>query len=198
MKTNCFRHATFATLVAGLLAGASSARAQTEKSPSSERRPGTGDEPGRFQRPMAGGPAGRLGPGFDRLQSVLTEEQRASMREAMQAQREKLRQLEEQIREQRQQLMLAGIAEKFDEEAVRKKALAVAKVEAEMTVLRAKAFSQIRPALTPEQIEKLKAAPPGPGQDQPETQRRRPDVTRDEHGLPLKDSPPAARPPSPQ
>jgi Spy/CpxP family protein refolding chaperone len=137
----------------------------------------------------------RAGAGFERLQSVLTEEQRASLREAMQAQREKLRDLEEQIRDQRQQLMLAGLTEKFDEEAVRKKALAVAKVEAEMTVLRAKAFSQIRPALTAEQMAKLKAGPAGPGSDQPETPRRRPDVPRDEHGLPLKDSPPATKPP---
>ena len=189
MKRKCFRHTAFAILLASSLTSTLSARAQSERNAQQERRPASGDEPGRFQRPP-GGLMGRAAPGFDRLQTVLTEEQRASLREAMQGQREKLRDLEEQIRDQRQQLMLAGLTAKFDEEAVRKQALAVAKVEAEMTVLRAKAFSQIRPALSAEQIQKLKAAPAGtgPGSDQPETPRRRPDIPRDEHGLPLKDN----------
>jgi hypothetical protein len=42
---------------------------------------------------------------------------------------------------------------------------------------------------------RLKAAPAGLGPDQPEAPRRRPDVPRDEHGLPLKDGSPAPKPP---
>jgi Spy/CpxP family protein refolding chaperone len=187
MKMMCSRIKTTA-LLAALLGSLIAASAQPEKNSGPEGRPPAGQEPARGQRPqMAGGPAGRFGPGFERVQSVLTEDQRASLREAMQGQREKMRDLDEKMRDVRQGLLLAGLVEKFDEEAVRAKALAAAKLEAEMTVLRAKAFSQMRPVLSPEQIEKLKAPPANRGEDQPETPRRRPDGPRDENGLPLKD-----------
>jgi Spy/CpxP family protein refolding chaperone len=135
--------------------------------------------------------AGRFVPGMERLQGILTEEQRASLREAMEGQREKMRELEEKTRTARQGLLTAGLTEKFDEEAVRQKALNAAKFEAEITVLRARAFSKMRPPLSPEQIEKLKSPPADRGEDQPEAPRRRPEVRRDEHGLPLKDGAPA-------
>jgi len=139
-----------------------------------------------------GGP-GRFAPGFERFFSILTEEQRASLREAMQAQREKMRAVEEKLRDARKEIFEAGLKEKFDEEAIREKATAAAKLDAELTVLRAKAFSQMRPALSAEQIEKLKKlpAPGSEGQGQNERPRRRPDVQRDENGLPPKDRAPA-------
>src|SRR5437588_2638643 len=106
----------------------------------------------------------------------------------MQAQREKMRELEEKLRDARKEIFMAGLKEKFDEETVRQKALVAANLDAELTVLRAKAFSQMRPSLSAEQIEKLKNLPPaGVGDNQPERPRRRPDIQRDEHGLPLKD-----------
>jgi len=87
---------------------------------------------------------------------VLTEEQKTSFREAIQSQREKVREIEEKLRDARKELLEAGLKEKFDEEAVRQKAMAAAKLEAEMMVIRAKAFSQMRPPLSTEQIEKLR------------------------------------------
>ena len=103
-----------------------------------------------------------------------------------------MRDLEEKLREARKEIFEAGLKEKFDEAAVRQKAMATAKLDAEMTVLRAKAFSQMRPALSAEQIEKLKNLPAqGAGEGQGERTRRRPDVQRDEHGLPPKDRVPA-------
>jgi Spy/CpxP family protein refolding chaperone len=132
--------------------------------------------------------AGRFSPGFERVLNVLTDDQRASMREAMAADREKIRDLELKIRESRKELFELGLREKFDEAAVREKATEAAKLEAEMTVLRVKAISKIRPPLTAEQIEKIKSSPgPDMGDGQPEPPRRRRDIPRDENGLPLKE-----------
>lgn len=90
------------------------------------------------------------------MERVLTEEQRQSLRKAMDAQREKSRELEEKMRGARRDLFRASLTAEFDEEAIRAKALAVAKLDAELTVLRAKAFSQMKPALSTEQKEQLR------------------------------------------
>jgi Spy/CpxP family protein refolding chaperone len=95
--------------------------------------------------------------------------------------------------------LLAGMDGTFDEAAVRKQAMAVANLEAELAVLRARALSQIQPALTPEQIEKIRnAAPAGLGAragapggargvDRPAARRRAlSDTPRDENNLPPK------------
>ena len=133
---------------------------------------------------------------MERLFGLLTDEQRASLRRAMEAQREKMRGLEEKLRDARKELFEAGLKEKFDEEAVRQKAMVAAKLDAELAVLRAKAFSQMRPPLSAEQLEKLKnQASLGPVQRQGERQRQRPEVQRDEHGLPPKDRVPAEQAP---
>jgi Spy/CpxP family protein refolding chaperone len=98
---------------------------------------------------------------------VLTDEQRAAWRETMQAQQEKTRELMAKIREVRRAIIEASLAEPFDEAAIRKQAEAIGKAEADLAVLRAKALSEIKPPLTPEQREKLKNPPPvepGPGQ----------------------------------
>jgi Spy/CpxP family protein refolding chaperone len=110
------------------------------------------------------------------------------MRETMASDREKIRELEQKIRESRKELFELGLREKFDEAAVREKANETAKLDTEMTVLRVKAISKIRPPLTAEQIEKIKStASPDMGDGQPEPPRRRHDIPRDENGLPLKD-----------
>lgn len=102
-----------------------------------------------------------------------------------------MRVVEEKVREARRALYQSGLLDKFDEEAVRKKAKAVAELDAELTVLRLKILSQVKPPLSAEQLQKLSASPapeaPG-GQSQGDDQRqRRPDFQRDEHGLPPKD-----------
>ena len=148
-----------------------------------------------FNRPDGSGgfPGGaaRFAPGLDRVLGVLTEEQKTSFREAIQSQREKVREIEEKLRDARKELLKAGLKEKFDEEAVRQKAMAAAKLEAEMMVIRAKAFSQMRPPLSTEQIEKLRTMPSPGIERQSERPRRRPEVPRDENGLPPKDKVPA-------
>ena len=125
--------------------------------------PGPRNEPGerpRIQRPFPGGPqAGQPGPFIPRFDRVLTEEQRASLREVMASEREKVRDLEEKLRVARKETMQLSVAPKFDEDALRQKALEVGRLEAEMTVSRARTLSRVNPPLSPEQIERLRNAP---------------------------------------
>jgi Spy/CpxP family protein refolding chaperone len=147
-----------------------------------------GSEKAPQRRQFGQGGAARFSPGFERVLSVLTEEQRASMREAMAEDREKIRELEGKIRDVRRELFELGVREKFDEAAVREKATAAAKLDAEMTVLRVKAISRIRPPLTSEQKEKIRSSSVGEmGERRTEAPRRRHDIPRDENGLPLKE-----------
>jgi hypothetical protein len=87
---------------------------------------------------------------------VLDEEQRIEFREAMDSQRDKLRELEETNAKLRRQLDEAMIAKDLDEKEVRKLSLALAEIEADRTVMRARAFAKVRPSLTEEQLERLK------------------------------------------
>ena len=168
-----------AALLIGMLSLATSAFGQTQNQ--------RGDNPP-ARRQFGPGAAGRFSPAFERVLSVLTDDRRASFRESMAADREKIRELERKIAESRKELFELGLREKFDEAAVREKANEAAKLEAEMTVLRVKAISKIQPALTAEQIEKIKnSARPEAAERQPEPPRRRHDIPRDENGLPLKE-----------
>ena len=95
--------------------------------------------------------------GLGPVGNVFTDEQRVSFRQAMEAQREKMRDTETKLRDARIKLLEAGLAGKFDEAAVRQQALAVAALEAEASVIRARALSQLQPPLSPEQLEKIKS-----------------------------------------
>lgn len=142
--------------------------AQAQPDPSRPDRP---KQPDRETRPdQPGGPPGfRGGPGqaLPLMERVLTEEQRDSLRQAMESQREKMRGLQENIRAARQAMMKAALADEFKEDVVKAKALEVAKLEAEVGVMRLRALSEVQPALTEEQLEKI-LNPPQPqalGQD---------------------------------
>src|SRR6266478_3700163 len=81
--------------VAGLLSFALLAGAQ----PPSDAPTSTPPHPQPNRARIEGQPfASRLAPGLERLSGVLTDEQRASLRQAMEAQREKMRDLEEKLR----------------------------------------------------------------------------------------------------
>ena len=97
------------------------------------------------------------------MEQVLTEDQRDSLRQTMESQREKMRGLLEKIRDARKALMTAALADEFKDEVVKAKALEVAKLEAEMSVMRLKAFSEVQPALSKEQLEKILNPPPPQG-----------------------------------
>lgn len=109
-----------------------------------------GQQPGM----MAG--AGGLG----RVMMVLTPEQRESMRTASEADREKTRDLEEKARDARKAVLDATLEKNFNEDALRKKLEAAAKIDTDLMLIRAKALSKIEPPLSAEQIEKIKNPPP--------------------------------------
>lgn len=132
--------------------------AQAQPNPDKPDRP----RPPLGERPRGEGPGPRFqpAPGAALMERVLTEDQRESLRTIMVSQREEQRGLQEKMRAARKELLQASLADKFDEDLVRTKALAVAKLEAELTVLLAKAMSQVQPPLSDEQIEKILNPPP--------------------------------------
>jgi Spy/CpxP family protein refolding chaperone len=145
------------------LATVASSVALLAAEPDSEprRRPGPpGGEPGRGQRlaPMQR-------PGGVPVEAVLNNEQRVQFREEMEAQRDKLRELEQKAAKLRRELDEALFSEKLDEKAVREKSSALAEVDAERSLIRARAFAKVRPSLSEEQLERLNRmrAEPGPG-----------------------------------
>jgi Spy/CpxP family protein refolding chaperone len=86
---------------------------------------------------------------------ALDEEQRTTLREAMQKNGDEMRKLDEQLRAAQKELMHAVLAEKYDEKTVRAKAEAASKIQTEITLLRAKAYSSLAPTLKPEQREQF-------------------------------------------
>jgi Spy/CpxP family protein refolding chaperone len=137
--------------------------------------------------------------GIGAIGNVLTDEQRASFRQQMESQREQMRGIEVKLREARAKAVDAAFQRPLNETAVRESAMAVASLEADLAVIRAKALAQIQPPLSPEQIEKIKrgiaGAPlrrefrnPERAQPQlaPERQHNITSTNRDENDLPAK------------
>lgn len=179
----------FALAAAVLLHSRPAALAQPNPEAPNRRPPPAGADR-RGDRPQPGFQPGRALPMLER---VLTEEQRESLRAAMESQRDQMRSLEGKIRAARQALMKASLAEKFDEDAVRAQALEVGKLDAELTVLRAKAMSKVQPPLSKEQIGKLLNPPPremdGPPDGPGPGPRRNNRPPRDPRDLPVAPKP---------
>lgn len=130
----------------------------------------------RVDRTPTGSPPGiqpgRMASQFER---VLTEDQRASLREIILDQRERTRELEQRLREARRELMHASLSPRFDEDAVRRAALEAGRLEGELAVLRGRALSRVKPPLAPEQIERIRNLPPiAAGEARPELRREPP------------------------
>lgn len=148
---------------------------QAQPAPDGPSRPdpsaGEGRRPPR--QPQAFPPGGQ---GLPMLEQVLTETQRDSVRQSMETKRETLRELQEKIRAARKTLMTAAFAEDYQEENVRAKALEVARLEADLTVIRLKAIAEVQPALSKEQLEKIMNPQPPrgpqPGSAGPRASRR--------------------------
>ena len=85
----------------------------------------------------------------------LDDKQRELLRDAMQKNTDEVRALDEKLRAAQKEVVKATLAEKFEEKVVREKLDAVAKIQTDISMLRAKAFSPIAPTLKPEQREQL-------------------------------------------
>lgn len=133
-----------------------------------DQRPPQGFQPG-GQGGFRGGPG--LGQGLPMMEQVLTEDQRDSLRQVMESQRETMRGMQEKIRDARKAMMTAAFATDYKEDVVRAKALEVAKLEADVTVMRLKAIAEVQPALSKEQLEKITNPQPPQGLGVGEGQR---------------------------
>ena len=112
-----------------------------------ERRPGAPGERMAGVQPRGGGLP---------VEIVLNEEQRAEFREEMQAHREDFRELEQRAARLRREYDEALFAEELDEKLVREKSSALAEIDAERALIRARAFAKVRPSLSEEQLERLR------------------------------------------
>jgi hypothetical protein len=118
---------------------------------------------------------------------VMNDEQRASYQAALRGMHREVAALDIKLRAARQDVLNATLTSKFDENVVREKALVVAQIEAELAVIRARAFSQVQPPLSAEQIEKIKRGQPRSMRPLERPPRREvPDTKQDPNGLPPK------------
>jgi Spy/CpxP family protein refolding chaperone len=106
---------------------------------------------------------------FPALNRVLTDGQRQSFRVALEAQADKIRPLEEKMRASRKVLLDEIAGGNFDGAAARQSAEASASAEADLTLIFAKALSQMQPRLSAPQLEQMKNFQPGQGQPQPQS-----------------------------
>ncbi len=118
-----------------------------------EGQPREGFRPG---QPGQGGP---LGPGanFQNPMADLTEDQRETVREVLNSIFQDNREMMESMMTARRELSEAFSAPKLDEKALRDKAAAVAKLDADVLVARAKAFARVREKLGPDVAERIKS-----------------------------------------
>lgn len=112
-------------------------------------------------QPHGRGPGGFHGGGFmleriaDRLE--LTEEQREDIRAVLDKHREEVEPLRSVEWEAREALQEQIHSELYDEVSVREAAQAVASIEVELAVLRARVTHEVRGYMTPEQIAEAEA-----------------------------------------
>jgi Spy/CpxP family protein refolding chaperone len=146
--------------------------------------------PAMIQRPQPGGPNRLMD---SAVFGVLTPEQRGSIVRVLQEQQPKAREIQTRLRIVRQEMVSTALSGQFDDDAVRKLALEVANLEAELTVQRMKALSQVLPSLSPDQVEKIRnmgqIAPfqsLRPPESRPGRQRILQNIQRDQNGLPPK------------
>jgi Spy/CpxP family protein refolding chaperone len=108
--------------------------------------------------------AARQNPGdrfFPGLARVLTDAQRESLRTSLTAEYGQIQPLERTMRSSRQALLNDITSGNFNEAAARQDAQTSANAEAELTVLYAKALSQMTPPLSADQIGQIKSFQPG-------------------------------------
>jgi Spy/CpxP family protein refolding chaperone len=92
---------------------------------------------------------------------ALNDEQRQLFQDALQKENDNLRGLDEKLRAAQKELVEATLASTYDESAVRTKAEAVAKIQTDITVVRAKALAAVAPSLKPEQKQQMTESPFG-------------------------------------
>jgi Spy/CpxP family protein refolding chaperone len=125
--------------------------------PNGQRHPG---DRGNFQQRGGGGGGnfqGRAGGGM----MMLNDDQRQMFQDAQQASNDKLRELEEKFRAAQKETLDAALTAAPDQKAILSKAEAMAAIQVEMIMLRAKALSALVPSLEPDQMQQMTDSPFG-------------------------------------
>ncbi len=89
------------------------------------------------------------------LPRLVKEDQKKSVHQFMLAQREEIERLQRDLAAARQAARQAALAQPFQESTVRQRAAEAARLETELTVLRARALANIAPSLDDHQREQL-------------------------------------------
>jgi len=103
---------------------------------------------------------------------VLSEEQLASYQKALAGKQEQYTELSAKLQAVNREVFDAMYSDKVDEKLIREKVQAAAAISADISLLRAQAFSEIQPPITPDELAKFKAAAMAPQQPQPQIIRR--------------------------
>jgi Spy/CpxP family protein refolding chaperone len=85
----------------------------------------------------------------------LSDEQRTAYQQAMRDAGQESREIQRQVTQARRELNAATFVDKVDEAVIRAKAEQMAKLEAEVAIIRAKAFAKIASKFTPEQLKRF-------------------------------------------
>lgn len=111
------------------------------------------------------GQRGQINPQFNpqELFRDLNEDQRTALRGFFEANQGVMREVGERSMRLRREIGEAAMAEKPDEGLIRDKIMEAAKLEAEATITRARAFAQVRDKLPKETVERLRAMVAGMG-----------------------------------
>ena len=156
MKPNTLLRISAALAVTAVAAAMLSAAEPVPQNPRPPRGPGGPGGPNGPPGPRFSQQSPRGGMGGFPIEMVLDEDQRAEFREVMDGQRDKLRDLDEKNAKLRRRLEEALFTKELDEKTVRSLSLALGELEADRTLIRARAFAKVRPSLTEEQFERLK------------------------------------------
>jgi Spy/CpxP family protein refolding chaperone len=106
------------------------------------------------QAPGGGGGGGGMG--------VLTQDQRAKLRESMQASQADLTALNQKLVAAQKDALNAALAKNADEKTIRAKVEVVAKIQTDIAMLRFKAVKEIASTITDEQKTQMQERPSGP------------------------------------
>jgi Spy/CpxP family protein refolding chaperone len=162
MKTRFFGASTLLTFITIGALAIGVATAQDNNAGAATGGGGGGRRGGNNNGPGGpGGPGGNFGGrgNFGGGGGInLDDKQRELISEARQKSNDELRDLGEKLRTAQREFVRATIAEKYDEKVVREKADAVAKIQADIAMLNAKAFSSVAPTLKPEQREQIETS----------------------------------------
>jgi Spy/CpxP family protein refolding chaperone len=134
---------------------------------------------------------------FPGLARVMTDAQRESLRTVLASQYSQIQPLERQLRSSRQALLSEITSGSFNEANARQDAQVSANAEVELTVIYARALSQMSPPLSAAQIQQMKSFQPGQFQREGDGAQEGvstppashlplpPDLPRDSNGLPV-------------